>query len=98
MRNRPRDRAPIALAIRAVGLRYRRGLAVTRDKDDELADRITEADQRASDGKGRRGERLQVTIHEFDADAVVREKMEKALAEHVAAYPEDAGRTVKDFR
>ena len=24
--------------------------------------------------------------------------MEKALAEHVASHPEDAGRTVRDFR
>jgi hypothetical protein len=29
---------------------------------------------------------------------VVKEKQEKALAEHVARHPEDAGRTVKDFR
>jgi hypothetical protein len=28
---------------------------------------------------------------------VVKEKMEKALAEHVARHPEDVGRTVKDF-
>jgi hypothetical protein len=29
---------------------------------------------------------------------VVKEKQEKALAEHVARHPEDVGRTVKDFR
>jgi hypothetical protein len=34
-------------------------------------------------------------IHEGDDKA---EAMEKALAEHIAAHPEDAGRTVKDFR
>ncbi|HJZ32687.1 MAG TPA: hypothetical protein VKF35_16335 [Hyphomicrobiaceae bacterium] len=27
----------------------------------------------------------------------MKEKQEKALAEHVARHPEDAGRTVKDF-
>jgi len=37
---------------------------------------------------------LQVIIHEGDDEA---EAMEKALAEHIAAHPEDAGRTVKDF-
>src|SRR6516162_3904416 len=37
-------------------------------------------------------------IHEGDAEAVVKEKKEKALAEHVARHPEDAGRTVRDFR
>src|SRR6266481_6134021 len=36
-------------------------------------------------------------IHEGDAEALVKEKKEKALAEHVARHPEDAGRTVKDF-
>jgi hypothetical protein len=34
-------------------------------------------------------------IHEGDDEA---EAKEKALAEHVACHPEDAGRTVKDFR
>jgi hypothetical protein len=29
---------------------------------------------------------------------VVKEKKEKALAEHVARHPEDIGLTVKDFR
>jgi hypothetical protein len=29
---------------------------------------------------------------------VARAAMEKAVAEHIAAHPEDAGRTVKDFR
>jgi hypothetical protein len=33
-----------------------------------------------------------------DAEAVVKEKKEKALAEHIAAHPEDAGLTVRDFR
>jgi hypothetical protein len=28
---------------------------------------------------------------------VVKEKQEKALAEHVARHPEDVGRTVEDF-
>jgi len=67
---------------------------------DELAARIAAADRAASEGSGRpqRGERLQVIIHEEDAEAVVKEKKEKALAEHVACYPEDAGRTVEDFR
>jgi hypothetical protein len=29
---------------------------------------------------------------------VVEEKQEKALAEHVTRHPEDAGRTVEDFK
>lgn len=64
---------------------------------DELADRIAEADRIASEGIGRpqRGDRLHATIHEGDDKA---EAMEKALAEHIAAHPEDVGRTVKDFR
>jgi hypothetical protein len=70
---------------------------VTQHKTDELADRIAEADRIAS-GRPQRGERLQVIIHEGDDEAVVKEKQEKALAEHVARYPEDAGRTVKDFK
>jgi hypothetical protein len=41
---------------------------------------------------------LRAIIHEGDAEAVVKEKQEKALAEHIAAHPEDAGRTVKDFK
>ena len=28
----------------------------------------------------------------------MKEKQEKTLAEHVASHPEDAGRTVQDFR
>ena len=42
--------------------------------------------------------RLQAIIHEGDAEAVVKEKQEKALAEHVARHPEDVGLTVKDFK
>src|SRR5262245_4096826 len=38
---------------------------------------------------------LRVIIHEGDDEAAAKEK---ALAEHIAAHPEDAGRTVKDFR
>jgi hypothetical protein len=41
---------------------------------------------------------LGAIIHEGDAEAVVKEKQEKALAEHVADHPEDAGRTVEDFK
>jgi hypothetical protein len=37
---------------------------------------------------------LHIIIHEGDDEAAA---MEKALAEHVACHPEDAGRTVKDF-
>jgi hypothetical protein len=37
-------------------------------------------------------------IHEGDAEAVVEEKQEKALAEHVARHPEDVGRKVEDFK
>jgi hypothetical protein len=40
---------------------------------------------------------LRAIIHEGDAEAVVEEKQEKALAEHVTRHPEDAGRTVEDF-
>ncbi len=40
---------------------------------------------------------LRVIIDEGD-EAGVPEKKEQALAEHIAAHPEDAGRTVKDFR
>jgi hypothetical protein len=42
--------------------------------------------------------RLQAIIHEGDSEAVVKEKQEKALAEHVARHPEDVGRTVEDFK
>ena len=37
---------------------------------------------------------LRVIIHDGDDEA---EAMEQALAEHIAAHPEDAGRTVDDF-
>ena len=40
---------------------------------------------------------LSAIIHEGDAEAVVKEKQEKALAEHMARHPEDVGRTVEDF-
>ena len=40
---------------------------------------------------------LRVIIDDGDDEAVVKEKKEKALAEHVARHPEDAGRTVADF-
>jgi hypothetical protein len=40
---------------------------------------------------------LRAIIHEGDAEAVVKEKKEKALAEHVARHPEDVGLTVEDF-
>jgi hypothetical protein len=39
---------------------------------------------------------LSAIVHEGDDEAVVKEKKEKALAEHVARHPEDAGRT--DFK
>ena len=38
---------------------------------------------------------LRVIIHEGDDEAAAQEK---ALAEHIAAHPEDAGRAVEDFR
>jgi hypothetical protein len=37
---------------------------------------------------------LRVIIHDGDDEA---EAMEKALAKHIAAHPEDAGLTVDDF-
>jgi hypothetical protein len=40
---------------------------------------------------------LRAIIHEGDAEAVVKEKKAKALAEHVASHPEDVGRTVEEF-
>jgi hypothetical protein len=40
--------------------------------------------------------RLQAIVH-GDNEAEAKEKKEKALAEHVARHPEDAGRTVEDF-
>lgn len=72
-------------------------MAQHKNDRDELADRIAEADRIASEGIGlyRQGDRLHATIHEGDDAAAA---MEKALAEHVACHPEDAGRTVKDFR
>jgi|SRR5215510_6104520 len=73
---------------------------MTQRKDEdrrEIEERIAEADRIATEGIGRpqRGDRLQVIIHEGDDVAVA---MEKALAEHIAAHPEDAGRTVADFK
>jgi hypothetical protein len=41
---------------------------------------------------------VHIIIHEGDAEAVVKEKQEKALAEHVTRHPEDVGRTVEDFK
>jgi hypothetical protein len=41
---------------------------------------------------------LHAIVHEGDDEAVVKEKQEKALAEHIAAHPEDAGLTVRDFK
>jgi predicted RNA-binding protein YlqC (UPF0109 family) len=37
---------------------------------------------------------LSAIVHEGDDEAVVKEKQEKALAEHVARHPEDVGRTL----
>src|SRR5262245_16786786 len=73
---------------------------MTQHKDEdrrEIEERIAEADRIATEGIGRpqRGDRLQVIIHEGDNEA---EAMEKALAEHVALYPGDAGRKVEDFK
>jgi hypothetical protein len=72
-------------------------MAQHKNDRDELADRIAEADRIASEGRRpyRQGDGLRVTIHAGDDVAAM---MEKALAEHVAAHPEDAGRTVEDFR
>jgi hypothetical protein len=41
---------------------------------------------------------LHAIVREEDAEAVVKEKQEKALAEHIAAHPEDAGLTIRDFK
>ena len=41
---------------------------------------------------------LSAIVHEGDDEAVVKEKKEKALAEHVARHPEDVGLTVEDFK
>src|SRR5262245_47044441 len=63
---------------------------------DELAERIAEADRMASRPRPyRQGDRLHATIHEGDDMAAA---METALAEHISAHPEDAGRTVADFK
>ena len=40
---------------------------------------------------------LVIITHQGDDEAEVKEKKEKALAEHVARHPEDVGRTVEDF-
>ena len=40
---------------------------------------------------------LSAIVDDTDDEAVVKEKKEKALAEHVARHPEDVGRTVEDF-
>jgi hypothetical protein len=40
---------------------------------------------------------LQAIVDDTDDEAVREEKQKKALAEHIAAHPEDAGRTVADF-
>jgi len=40
---------------------------------------------------------LSAIIDDIDDEATVKKKKEKALAEHVARYPEDVGRTVEDF-
>jgi hypothetical protein len=47
------------------------------------------------------GRLLHTIVHEGDDEAETearqKEAQEKALAEHIAAHPEDAGSTVKDF-
>jgi hypothetical protein len=47
-------------------------------------------------------ELLHVIVHEqrirAETEKLTRVEQEKALAEHVAAHPEDAGRAVEDFR
>jgi len=40
---------------------------------------------------------LSAIIDDIDDEATVKKKKEQALAEHIAAHPEDAGRTVEDF-
>ena len=73
-------------------------MAQHKDEDRrEIEERIAEADRIATEGIGRpqRGDRLHATIREGDD---VARAMEKALAEHVARHPEDAGRTVADFK
>ncbi|HMF23573.1 MAG TPA: hypothetical protein VKG24_15800 [Pseudolabrys sp.] len=68
---------------------------VQHKRTDELAARIAAADRAASEGNGRpqRGERLQVIIHEEDAEAVVKEKMEKKKPEncYCSALPKGSG-------
>jgi hypothetical protein len=73
---------------------------MTQHKDEdrrEIEERIAEADRLASTGvsRYRQGDRLHATVRAGDD---VDKAMEKALAEHIAAHPEDAGRTVKDFK
>jgi hypothetical protein len=41
--------------------------------------------------------RLSVMVDDTDDEAERKKKQEKALAEHVARHPEDAGRKVEDF-
>jgi hypothetical protein len=43
-------------------------------------------------------DRLTVIVDDTDDEAVVREKKEKVLAEHIASHPEDAGCTIADFK
>ena len=38
---------------------------------------------------------LRAIVDDTDGEAVRKEKMEKALAEHVARHPEDVGRTLR---
>jgi hypothetical protein len=40
---------------------------------------------------------LKAIVDDTDAEAVVKEKQEKVLAEHIARHPEDVGRTIADF-
>src|SRR5262249_38539601 len=98
MRKRLGRVGPFRIAMQVVGSQCEEP-EMTQHKSDraELEARIAEADRIASEGIGRsqRGDRLQVTVHEGDD---VAEAMEKALAEHVAGHPEDAGRTVRDFK
>ena len=42
--------------------------------------------------------RLSVIVDDTDDEAERKKKQEKALAEHVVRHPEDAGRTVEDFK
>jgi hypothetical protein len=40
---------------------------------------------------------LRAVVHEHDNEAEQAKKQQEALAEHVAAHPEDAGMAVEDF-